>query len=431
MNILIADDEPISLCFLQFQLQRCGHVVHVARDGTQAWEMFQNHDFQVVITDWEMPGMTGIELIQKIRAVNREAYVWIILLTSKSEQEELITGLVTGADTFLTKPIRPEELQARLQSSQRLVGLERRLAERQRELEDRHRRLAAANAKMKRDLEAAAMIQQQFLPKRLVEFPDIHFAWHYSPCNELAGDMLNILPLDEDRVAVYVLDVSGHGVQAALIAVVVSRFLSSVKDESSVLWQRQSRSHGYELASPATVLEHLNARLIAQSFGEQFLSICYGIFDRRTGEFRYAIGGHPPPVLASKSGEVRLLCGDGLPIGIAETDYDEGHVQLQPGDRLLLYSDGVTETMNLDEKFFGHARLLQSARREFRHSLQQSLSNLVKELDDWRGNAPKHDDLSLLALEFAPQRKTTPHEPCKTNSFDFDEIILADFAVAH
>ncbi len=403
MRILIADDDRIPLSLLRFQLEQWGHTVLAAENGAQAWELFQNHDFQVVITDWEMPVLTGIELIRNIRATDRVGYVSVILLTSKSEQESVVTGLVTGADTYLTKPVDPNELQARLRPSQRIIDLEQRLAERQRELEDRHQRLAEANAKMKRNLDAAANIQKEMLPKRLTDIPDMRFAWHYSPCDELAGDMLNVLPLDQDHVGVFMLDVSGHGVQAALLAVAVCRYLSCHQDESSVLWQRQIGSGEYELQSPAAAVTQLNARMMAQSLSEQYFTLFYGILNRHTGDFRYTIAGHPPPVLISESGHPTLLPGEGLPVGIVENDYDEHRLQLAPGDRLVFYSDGVTETMNLSDELFGASRLFETLRDTSRRPLGVALAEIVSKVAAWRGVAPIHDDLSLLALEYSPQ----------------------------
>ncbi len=143
MKILVADDESLARNLLQFQLEQWGHSVLSAENGAQAWELFQSHDFQIVITDWMMPEMTGIDLLRKIRASDRAGYVYVILLTStKRAKEDLVTGLTTGADEFLTKPVDPAELQARLQPSLRIIDLERRLAERNRELESRNTQLA-------------------------------------------------------------------------------------------------------------------------------------------------------------------------------------------------------------------------------------------------------------------------------------------------
>ena len=408
MNILVADDENVSRSLLQFQLEQWGNSVLPAENGVQAWDLLQTHDCQLVITDWMMPELTGIDLLRKIRASDRAGYVYVILLTSKSEKEALVTGLTTGADDFLTKPVNPRELQARLQPSQRIIDLERRLAERNRELESRNKQLSETNAKTKRDLDAAAQIQQAFLPSRVQDIPNVRFAWHYSPCNELAGDMLNVLRLDEEHVGVYVLDVSGHGVQAALMAVAACRYLSSHKDASSVLWQRRDGSSDYSLLSPAAAIEQLNSRFVAQSLTEQYFTLVYGILNQRSGEFRYTVAGHPSPVHVSASCRPAFLAGDGLPIGIAETDYEEHSLQLEPGDRLIFSSDGVTESMNAAQELFGNARFVEALQSSCRRSLETAMSDILRHVKAWCGDAPIHDDLSLLVLEYTPNQQTSP-----------------------
>ncbi|HUQ69435.1 MAG TPA: SpoIIE family protein phosphatase [Planctomycetaceae bacterium] len=402
MRILLVDDETISRNLLQFQLEQWGHVVQSASDGTQAWDLLQIHDYRVVITDWNMPGMTGIDLLRKIRASHCDAYIYVILLTSNSEKEALVTGMTTGADDFLTKPVDPNELQARLHPSRRIIDLEHRLAERNRELEGRNKQLSDTNAKTKRDLDAAAQIQQAFLPSRVQEIPHVRIAWRYSPCNELGGDMLNVLRLDEQHVGVYVLDVSGHGVQASLMAVAACRHLSSYKDGASALWRRRDGSSDYCLLSPAAAVAQINFQFVAQSLGEQYFTLVYGILNQNSGEFRYALAGHPPPVHAPASDPSVFLSGNGVPIGIIETDYEEHSIQLQSGDRLFFYSDGVTETMDVNHELFGNSRLLQTLENTSDYSLDTTLTETLRHIAVWRGDAPIHDDISMLALEYCP-----------------------------
>lgn len=402
MKILIAEDEQIPRQLLQFQLQQWGHSVVVAENGRIAWELLQKHDCQLVISDWEMPEMSGIDLIRKIRETERAGYVYAILLTSKSERSSVIAGLTTGADDYLAKPVNKDELQARLQPGLRILELEQRLAERHRELEVRNCLLADANTKMKRDLDAAAQIQQAFLPGRIQDIPNVQFAWHYSPCTELAGDMLNVMRLDDEHVGVYLLDVSGHGVQAALMAVTACRYLSSHKDASSVLWERRDGSAEYHLASPAAAAAQLNARFVSQCLTEQYFTLVYGILNQRTGQFRYTVAGHPSPVHVAQHNYPMFLSGDGYPIGIAETDYEEHAIQLTPGDRLIFYSDGVTECMNASEELFGNARFLRSLQYLADHSLDSTLSKILTNIKSWSGTAPFHDDISMIALEYAP-----------------------------
>ncbi|MEI8379003.1 MAG: SpoIIE family protein phosphatase [Planctomycetota bacterium] len=402
MKILLADDDEISRILLQFQLEEWGHSVVPAENGLQAWELLQTTECQIVITDWMMPEMSGIELLRKIRSSDFGGYVYVILLTSKSDKKALVTGLAEGADDFLTKPVDPHEMQARLQPSMRIFDLERRLAERNRDLESRNQQLSETNARTKRDLNAAAQIQQSLLPGRVQDIPGVQFAWHYSPCNELAGDMLNVLPLDDDHIGIYMLDVSGHGVQASLMAVSACQSLACHKDSSSVLWSRRDGSSTYTLNSPALAVELLNSRFVAQASSEQYFTLVYGILNSSSGEFRYTVAGHPAPIHISAGGSPHYVPGDGLPVGIVETPYEEHSIQLEPGERLFFYSDGLTESMNTAEELFGGNRLLRALESDFATSVDASLKKIVDVVSNWVGDAPIHDDLSLLALEFCP-----------------------------
>ena len=134
MKVLIADDDPVSRRLLQSYMQKWGHDVTVAQDGTQAWDLFQHGDFSLVISDWMMPGMNGPELIGLIRAAKHAGYVYTILVTAKSQKEDLVQGMDAGADDFVTKPFDRDELRVRLRQGERIIKLEHDLSEQNRAL---------------------------------------------------------------------------------------------------------------------------------------------------------------------------------------------------------------------------------------------------------------------------------------------------------
>ena len=142
MKILIAEDEPVSRRLLQSYLQKWGHEVVVTTDGLQAWQMFEQGEFPLVITDWMMPEMDGVDLIRRIRQAERSFHVYIILLTGRSQKEDVVEGMEAGADDFVTKPFDRDELRVRLRVGERVCELERRLAEQSRELTKLREKLA-------------------------------------------------------------------------------------------------------------------------------------------------------------------------------------------------------------------------------------------------------------------------------------------------
>src|SRR5262245_3070706 len=163
MRVLIADDDPISRRLLERTLQLWGYEVTTARDGAEAWRIFEERDFPLVITDWLMPGLDGLELVRRIRASQRPGYVFVILLAAASARREIIAGIVAGADDFVSKPFDREELHARLRTGVRILQLEQALLDRNRALSDR-------NAEMEQDLRMACEVQQALLPQGYPSF---------------------------------------------------------------------------------------------------------------------------------------------------------------------------------------------------------------------------------------------------------------------
>jgi sigma-B regulation protein RsbU (phosphoserine phosphatase) len=193
MRVLIAEDDRISSRMLQRHLERWGHEVVAAENGVEAWDRFREGDFPLVITDWTMPEMDGIALIEHIRERHERRYVYVILLTAKKDTGDIVRGMEAGADDFLSKPFDQDELRVRVNAGKRIIELEQRLA-------DRNEQLQAINEHMKRDLETAAAVQQSLLPRSLPNVPGIRLAWSFRPCEELAGDFLAAIRNDQPHV---------------------------------------------------------------------------------------------------------------------------------------------------------------------------------------------------------------------------------------
>jgi PAS domain S-box-containing protein len=260
--------------------------------------------------------------------------------------------------------------------------------------------LQEANRKMRRDLETAARIQRSLLPAELPEFPGVRFAWTFRPCEELAGDNLNVFQLDEDHVGMYVLDVSGHGVSAALLAVTLHRVLSSSSENTSIIRRPRRDGNGYEILPPAQVAEQLNREFSMHLLYRQYFTILYGVLNLKTREFRFVSGGHWGPIHVPRGGNARLLHSPGFPIGVFEdTTYDEHVVTLEPGDRLFIYSDGIPEAMNREGEQFDYKRIAQSLQICREEPIENCLGRLIMTIDDWARGVPQDDDISLLAFE--------------------------------
>lgn len=393
MRVLIAEDDPYSRRILQRRLEKWEHQVAVAGNGKEAWEQFLTGDFSVVISDWMMPEMDGIELVRRIRASAKPGYVYTIILTAKDRKEDLLEGMDAGADEFLVKPFDADELRARLRAGERIVRLEQNLAQRNAALE-------AANRRMREDLEAAARIQESLLPDSIPRVEGLNFAWQFKPCDELAGDIFNVLKLDQRHVGFYVLDVSGHGVPAALLSVTLSRLLTPTNDQSSLLLQSGNGTPEPEIISPAEVANRLNKQFqIDDSIG-QYFTLLYGIIDVEEMVLQFVSAGHPGLLHLRAGQNARIVEVSGFPIGFQEhLAYREESLPLSPGDRLILYSDGIIETRNAEGELFGKERFTELFRSAANLTLQNSLNFVMKKVADWRGTDRFEDDVTVLAIE--------------------------------
>lgn len=403
MKVLIVEDEPVSRKKLEHFLVRWGYEVVTARNGREALGLFQKEPVPIVITDWVMPEMDGLELVNAIRQLDLPEYVYIIMLTAKSDQKDLITGLEVGADEFVSKPFNQEELRARLNSGERILKLEKSLARNNAELKAANEQLQAANRQMKLDLEAAARIQASILPAEAPDIKGVRFSWQFRPCDELAGDIFNVFKLDEKQIGIYVLDVSGHGVPAALLAFSLSQMLSPILDQASILKKYANSPPGYRISPPQEVLIHLNNRFQIDTENGQFFTLLYGIFNTETRIFRFASAGHPGMILLPFEDSARLVQIPSLPIGFLENNqYEEHTLQLSPGDRLYLYSDGISEAENSERELFGVQKMMKILENARNAPLENSLTSLFDAVEDWANSKSLKDDATLLAIEITP-----------------------------
>ncbi|MCX5658748.1 MAG: PP2C family protein-serine/threonine phosphatase [Planctomycetota bacterium] len=224
-------------------------------------------------------------------------------------------------------------------------------------------------------------------------------AWVYQPCDELGGDILNIFALDEHTVGFYLLDVSGHGVAASLMSVAASRLLQPLETENSLVRRREGPRKPWKVTPPADVAVALNQRFAFDVSIQQYFTILYGVIDLQTFQARIVSAGHPGPVHSRRGQPARMIEVEGLPIGFNETAaYDEVVLQMSPGDRLYLHSDGVTEAMNGDSELFGSERLLGEINRVHGLPLAESVKAISIAADVWSKHDLK-DDVSILALE--------------------------------
>jgi len=392
MRILVAEDDNTIRTWLKIKLSKWGYEIDLAEDGLKAYELYQQHAHTLVMTDWMMPNLDGIGLIQKIRETASVSKTYIIMVTAKQEGGDVITGVEAGADDYIVKPVQSDELQARLIAARRILKLES-------ELQQQNANLEFANMQMKADLAVAARIQQSFLPHKELIFKEVIFEWGLLPCDELAGDALNVIQLDDFHLGFYLLDVSGHGVAAALLAMTLIHTLSA--DQANSTLYKRSDDGSYSILPPAKVAERLNNQFPMDDINGQYFTFIYGVIDLQTKCVTYTAAGHPGPVVISTDIEPISLPTTGMPIGfIPDNKYEEETVQLKQGDRLVCFSDGILECTNKYEEQFGRERLMRQLQQQYNSvSLRDCIDKLVVSALKWNGLSPLGDDVSILSLE--------------------------------
>jgi len=267
-------------------------------------------------------------------------------------------------------------------------------------LDESTKELRTAHSRMKHDLESAALVQRSFLPQQMPEINTAHFAWHYRPCDELAGDILNVFQLDEKHVGLYVADVSGHGVAASLLSVAVSRVLTPQLSMSSLLVQRRDNTDSIRIVPPREVAYELNKRFPMDQSGGRYFTLIYGVINIETKEFCYIAAGHPPVIRWNDAQAPTMVELADMAIGwMDDAEFEEKRIQLKKGDRLCIYTDGIPEAMDADLKQFGNQQLLDTINSNRTGTLDNVLDRLLGKIERWCSpNGPK-DDVTILAVE--------------------------------
>lgn len=258
------------------------------------------------------------------------------------------------------------------------------------ERRDAERALRRANDRLRRDLDAAGRIQRSLLPGQKCRIPGVDIAWIFEPSDRLGGDSFNVFEIGPGCAGIYLLDVSGHGVVAALQAVALTRVLAAT-------WPKPNAP------SPKKLLERLNTEFPVDPETGQYFTFLGGVLDLSAHTMRYASAGQSGPIHVPARGSVPVrLEAAGLPIGMfPEPDYTEFVVDLQPRDRLYLYSDGVTEAMNEHDEEFGVDGMLASLAATRGRPLGETLRVIRDAVYQWRGGQELDDDMTLLAVEIA------------------------------
>ena len=396
--VLIVDDNMVNRKLLVGILKKEGYSLLEAEDGEQAIETAFREMPDLILLDIMMPKKDGYDVCAQLKAGKKTANIPIIFLSAKSQTEDKIKGFELGGADYVTKPFDHGEVLARVGAQLKIVGLTR-------ELISANAELLHKQEKLDEDLKAAAGIQQSLLPKNIPEMEALEMAWRFMPCDRIGGDIFNAVRLDEDHWAFYMLDVSGHGVPSALVAVSASQMLHARHDR--LLKIRKEDPPHYEIVPPSRVLETLDEEFPIGRF-DKYFTMSYIIINTDSNRITYSNAAHPPPVLVRRDGGLELLEKGGTIIGMGGVlPFEEGTLEIHPGDRLFLYTDGTVEYQNKDGELYGNDRFFAEISTLRDRSLTEHIDGIIDGIMDFGDRMPPQDDLTLLGVEFSMKSSST------------------------
>ena len=376
-KILVVDDEPDLEPLL---LQRMRRAIRAGRyefvfagNGLEALKKLdKDEEIDMVLSDINMPQMDGLTLLDQIPEVNPN--IRSVIISAYGDMKNIRTAMNRGAFDFVTKPIDFKDLQVTIDRTLNHVE----------ELKDA---LMARDklVTLQNELDVASKIQQSILPTELPAEVDYQMFGSMKSARNVGGDFFDVVRLPDRKVGLAIADVSDKGVPAALFMMSTRTLLKGA---------------AIGAINPGDVMDTVNQLLCEDNEAAMFVTLLYAVYDPETGRLTYANGGHNPPLIVRPDNTSSLLPQtDGLALGLLpDYEYKQKTVTVEPGDTLILYTDGVTEAMNANEEEFGVERLQQifaQAHPKEAHAITQLIFD---EVDKFAGDTPQSDDVTCLTL---------------------------------
>jgi len=371
-KVLVVEDHPSSRRMLEAMLRKSYQVISAA-SGQEAVDLARREGPDLVLLDIEMPGMDGFQTLDVLKGDVIDQAVPVIFLTAREDSESREKGLEAGAVDYITKPYDRQELSIKVKNHLALY-------EARKEIEARNRIMA-------REMEMASQLQSSLLPNEFPESDRIVFSVLYKPVSNAGGDFYDVISLPNSSIGFAQVDVSGHGVASAMIG---------------AMFKMAFQSFARATNSPAKLLAVMNDELFRVLPDSDFLTVFYGIINNETLELVFTNGGHPRPFLYRRNLDRIEELGAGGPLigAFSDMDYEESSVQLSTGDRILVFTDGLTEAAPRSDpgKFFGLERL-RSLFLECRTLPPEAiLSRIMADIEAFTGGTTFDDDITLLLV---------------------------------
>lgn len=386
-NVLLVDDTPANLQVLGGMLKEQGCIVRPVTNGKLAIRFAEADPPDIILLDIMMPEMDGYEVCRRLKQVERLKDIPIIFISALHETIDKVKAFSAGGVDYVSKPFQFEEVEARVRTHLNIRRLQLQLENQNRRLSDLNRALRESQDALEGELAYAASYLASLIPPPINEGA-VQADWLYVPSTHLGGDALGYHWIDDAHFALYLLDVSGHGVGPALLAVSVLNAM------------RTQCLPGADFQCPDQVLATLNTRFRAKEQYGLYFTIWYGVFNCNDRTLRYANGGHPPALLIDGSGRARDLDAQGFPVGFfPEVEFVPMTVSVSPSSRLYLFSDGCYEIQLPGGQMSTREEMIQYLDEIPRANMSQ-LEGLYDHSINIQGGKHLDDDFSILRATF-------------------------------
>ena len=383
VKILSVDDElDLELLLTQYfrrKIRKGEYEFKFAHNGLEALTMLiKEKDFDIILSDINMPEMDGLTLLTKINEMQNPALKCIIV-SAYGDMGNIRQAMNHGAFDFATKPIDLDDLSLTIEKAIEQINYIKTMQQEHYQLES-----------IKGDLAVASEIQQAILPRVFPPFPEnasqMDIAASMNAAKDVGGDFYDFFRIDEDRIGFVIADVSGKGIPAAIFMAVCRTLI---------------RATGLRDVKPSECISYTNNLIAEESASSMFVTAFYGIYNIKTGEVTYTNAGHNPPYVVRANGKIeRLPISKNIIVGFIENfQFSEETLHLEPGDTLLLYTDGVTEAVDTELKEYGEERLETLLKNTTQMGCQEMIDAVKADVKAFTEEAEQSDDITLLAIK--------------------------------
>jgi sigma-B regulation protein RsbU (phosphoserine phosphatase) len=369
-RILIVDDERFNVNVL-VDLLRDDYKMMVAKNGEQALKAIELQLPDMVLLDIMMPGMDGYEVCRRLKSDDRTRDIPVIFVSAMGQELDEQKGFELGAVDYITKPICPSIVLARVKTHL--------------ELRNAYKVIERQKNRMQEELDVGHRLQLSMLSTKFPEHPDISLFAALRPAKEMSGDFYDFYFVDDEHICFCVGDVSGKGVPAAL-------FMAQTK----ILL----KSYSLDVKAIAEIITHVNNMLSEENDAGMFVTLFFACLNIKTGVVDYVNAGHQPPLIVRKDGEIeRMSNPEDLILGVVpEYQYHGMKMELAKGDSIFIYTDGITEAVDAQCEMYEESRLIKLLDKSRSLEPKKLVEKIITEVDDFAGEAAQFDDITVMVL---------------------------------